>query len=45
MVNKPATTPEAQDDLAEIKRNLAWRMGAAGLMIGGLLGGLALFDH
>ena len=45
MVNKPATTPEAQDDLAEIKRKLAWRMGAAGLMIVGLLGGLALFDH
>ena len=45
MVNKPAAKPETQDDLVEIKRKLAWRMGAAGLMIVGLLGGLALFDH
>jgi DedD protein len=45
MVNKPAAKTEAQDDLTDIKRKLAWRMGAAGLMIIGLLGGLALFDH
>lgn len=45
MVNKPAAKTEAQDDLNDIKRKLAWRMGAAGLMIVGLLGGLALFDH
>lgn len=45
MVNKPAEKTEAQDDLNDIKRKLAWRMGAAGLMIVGLLGGLALFDR
>jgi len=32
-------------DPSEIKRKLAWRMGFAGLMIVGLLGGLALFDR
>ena len=36
---------EEQGDLSDIKRKLAWRMGVAGLMIIGLLGGLALFDH
>ena len=36
---------EEQGDLSDIKRKLAWRMGAAGLMIIGLLGGLAIFDH
>ena len=45
MENKPATKTETRDDLSDIKRKLAWRMGAAGLMIVGLLGGLALFDH
>ena len=38
------TTPESADDLSQIKRKLAWRMGIAGLMIVGLLGGLWLFD-
>lgn len=32
-------------DLSEIRRKLIWRMGIAGLMIVGLLGGLALFDY
>ena len=32
-------------DLSQIKRKLAWRMGIAGLMIIGLLGGLAFFDY
>jgi len=36
---------EEQGDLSDIKRKLAWRMGIAGLMIVGLLGGLALFDR
>lgn len=36
---------DAPGDLSDIKRKLAWRMGFAGLMIIGLLGGLALFDH
>ena len=40
--NKPA---EKVEEAAEIKRKLAWRMGIAGLMIVGLLGGLALFDR
>lgn len=35
----------APADPSEIKRKLAWRMGVAGLMIVGLLGGLALFDR
>lgn len=32
-------------DPSDVKRKLAWRMGFAGLMIVGLLGGLALFDR
>lgn len=36
---------DAQDDLSQVKRKLAWRMGIAGLMIVALLGGLALFDR
>lgn len=32
------------EDLTQIKRKLAWRMGIAGVMIIGLLGGLWLFD-
>lgn len=36
---------DAQDDLSQVKRKLAWRMGFAGLMIVALLGGLALFDR
>ena len=36
---------EEQADPSEIKRKLAWRMGVAGLLIVGLLGGLALFDR
>jgi cell division septation protein DedD len=38
-------TSEVQADPSEVKRKLAWRMGFAGLMIIGLLGGLALFDR
>ena len=36
--------PDGQEDLSQIKRKLAWRMGVAGVMIIGLLGGLWLFD-
>jgi DedD protein len=36
---------EGKSDLSDIKRKLAWRMAFAGLMIVGLLGGLALFDY
>jgi len=36
---------EEKSDLSDIKRKLAWRMAFAGLMIVGLLGGLALFDY
>jgi cell division protein FtsN len=32
-------------DPSDVKRKLAWRMGFAGLMIVGLLGGLTLFDR
>lgn len=41
----PADNTEEQGDLSDIKRKLAWRMGIAGLMIVGLLGGLAVFDR
>jgi hypothetical protein len=34
-----------QNDSAQIRRKLAWRMGIAGLMIVALLGGLSLFDY
>ena len=36
---------EVPNDLSDIKRKLAWRMGIAGLLIVCLLGGLALFDY
>lgn len=42
---KQTVNTEEQGDLSDIKRKLAWRMGIAGLMIVGLLGGLALFDR
>jgi len=42
---KQTDNTEEQGDLSDIKRKLAWRMGIAGLMIVGLLGGLALFDR
>ena len=45
MATSPTDNKEEQGDLSDIKRKLAWRMGVAGLMIVGLLGGLALFDH
>ena len=45
MVSSQTGTGGAPDDLSDIKRKLAWRMGIAGLMIVGLLVGLALFDH
>ena len=35
---------DGPEDLTQIKRKLAWRMGVAGVMIIGLLGGLWLFD-
>jgi DedD protein len=37
--------PSVQNDSAQIRRKLAWRMGIAGMMIVALLGGLALFDY
>ena len=36
---------EKPDEAAAVKRKLVWRMGIAGMMIVGLLGGLALFDR
>lgn len=45
MAKSPTGGKEESSDLTDIKRKLAWRMGGAGLMIVGLLGGLALFDH
>lgn len=36
---------DGQDELSQMKRKLAWRMGIAGLMIVALLGGLTLFDR
>ncbi len=36
---------EIEDDPSDLKRKLAWRMAVAGLMILGLLAGLAVFDH
>lgn len=42
---KQTGNAEEPGDLSDIKRKLAWRMGIAGLMIVGLLGGLALFDR
>lgn len=36
--------PDGPEDLTQIKRKLAWRMGVAGVMIIGLLAGLWLFD-
>lgn len=32
-------------ELSEVRRKLAWRIGIAGVMVVGLLGGLALFDY
>jgi len=46
MATKQNNKPDQKtEEAAEIKRKLAWRMGIAGLMIVGLLGGLALFDR
>ena len=45
MATSQTNHSEAASDPAAIKRKLAWRMGFAGLMIVGLLGGLALFDR
>ena len=45
MADSQTGNKEVQGDLSDIKRKLAWRMGFAGLMIVGLLGGLALFDR
>ena len=45
MASSQTENKEAPGDLSDIKRKLAWRMGVAGLMIVGLLGGLALFDR
>jgi len=36
---------DVDEDLSQIKRKLAWRMGIAGAMIVGLLGSLAVFDR
>ena len=45
MATSQNNSSEVAADPSEIKRKLAWRMGFAGLMIVGLLGGLALFDR
>lgn len=45
MATSQTKSSEAQTDPSDVKRKLAWRMGFAGLMIVGLLGGLALFDR
>ena len=45
MATSQTSTTEPTDDVSDIKRKLAWRMGFAGLMIVALLGALALFDH
>ena len=45
MATSQTSTTEPADDVSDIKRKLAWRMGFAGLMIVALLGELALFDH
>ena len=45
MATSQTNSSEAASDPSAIKRKLAWRMGFAGLMIVGLLGGLALFDR
>lgn len=45
MASSQARNTEVDSDLSDIKRKLAKRMGIAGLMIVGLLGGLAVFDR
>ncbi len=45
MASSQGTETGNVGDLSQIKRKLAWRMGIAGLMIFGLLGGLAFFDY
>ncbi len=45
MATSQSNVIEEKSDLSDIKRKLAWRMAFAGLMIVGLLGGLALFDY
>lgn len=45
MANSQTGDSETRDDVSGIKRKLARRMAVAGLMIVGLLGGLALFDY
>ncbi|MFZ4537266.1 SPOR domain-containing protein [Propionivibrio sp.] len=45
MATNETSATEVKSDPSDIKRKLAWRMGFAGLMIVGLLGGLALFDY
>jgi cell division septation protein DedD len=45
MANSQTEGNETRDDMSGIKRKLARRMAVAGLMIVGLLGGLALFDY
>ena len=45
MASSQTGSTEVDGDLSDIKRKLAKRMGIAGLMIVGLLGGLAVFDR
>ena len=45
MASSRTGNTEVDSDLSDIKRKLAKRMGIAGLMIVGLLGGLAVFDR
>ncbi len=45
MAASQTSNREEHNELSDIKRKLAWRMGFAGLMIIALLGGLAMFDY
>lgn len=43
MSTSPSSEPAS--NLSDIRRKLIWRMAVAGIMIAGLLGGLAFFDY
>lgn len=40
-----STKAESAGELSDLRRKLIWRMSVAGIMIVGLLGGLAFFDY
>lgn len=45
--DQPNQQPEDSNpgELPDVRRKLVWRIGVAGIMVVGLLGGLALFDY